>query len=484
MATFAALLATQIVPWWAPVPDGSCYLSIARSIAHGGPVTNLGSPKLHYAPGYPLLISPAFFAGERPFLLLAAMQWLFAIAFMAGVYQWARRWFPGAALWIVALVMANASLWMYARLTLSEMAFMAVLMWAVNGMDRLTAAVTTRGVIAWTALAAALVAAATAIRPAGVLFAAGYTAVAFLQAWRKRVAWTRAVATSLAVGLPAALALVALLVYETRMAAAVARQQAAEPQASSTTYLDEFRLADWTLAGQALEGVRLRVSETGRLLVPGMFGSYARSGQWLNVNMLVYVPLFCAIAWAWWRLARAGGNVFVLAAPFYLALYIAYPVDQRTRYLLPLLPLLAACVWWLCSHLSRPHQLRLLGALVAAHLAVAVGTSVHDTRAIAQAGAVLPDIDALAVVVRHQPEPVAVWQAPRGVYEMAQVATDRGLVAVRGDEPIPHDAAWVITRADTAAQPGFVERTRAGSLKLLERTDRLSRTRAASEVAR
>ncbi len=50
LSLFAMLLATQVLPYWAPTPDGAGYMSIARSIAHGGPATNLGSPKLHYAP--------------------------------------------------------------------------------------------------------------------------------------------------------------------------------------------------------------------------------------------------------------------------------------------------------------------------------------------------------------------------------------------------------------------------------------------------
>ena len=141
LSLLAALLATQILPLWTPTPDGAGYLSIARSIAHGGPVTNLGSPKLHYAPGYPLLISPAFMVSDRPFFLLALIQWLFAVAFMLGVYRWARQWFAGSELWITALVMSNVSLWMHARTTISEMPFMALLIWTAIRLDRLASAI-------------------------------------------------------------------------------------------------------------------------------------------------------------------------------------------------------------------------------------------------------------------------------------------------------------------------------------------------------
>ncbi len=98
----------------------------------------MGSPKLHYAPGYPVLISPAFRFGDRPFLLLQVLQWLWAVAFMLGVYRWAQRWMAGSELWITALTMSNVSLWIHARTTISEMPFMALLMWTANAMDRLS----------------------------------------------------------------------------------------------------------------------------------------------------------------------------------------------------------------------------------------------------------------------------------------------------------------------------------------------------------
>jgi len=136
MTLFAGLLATQLTSLWSPTPDAAGYISIARSIAHGGPPTNMGSAKLHYAPGYPLLVSPAFWTSDRPFLLLLVMQWLFAVAFMLGVYYWAKTWFAGSELWITALAMANIGLWMHARTTISELPFMALLMGTALALDR------------------------------------------------------------------------------------------------------------------------------------------------------------------------------------------------------------------------------------------------------------------------------------------------------------------------------------------------------------
>ena len=100
----------------------------------------MGSPKLHYPPGYPLLTSPLFWFSERPLVGLLIMQWLCAVVFMVGVYRWARRWFAGGELWITALAMANVVLWIHARSTLSELPFMALLVWTANFMDQLIGA--------------------------------------------------------------------------------------------------------------------------------------------------------------------------------------------------------------------------------------------------------------------------------------------------------------------------------------------------------
>ena len=70
LLVFAALLATQIDPYWWPRVDGSQYVSIAGSMWSGDGPRAFGSPHLFFAPGYPLLISPAFLVSDKPFLLI------------------------------------------------------------------------------------------------------------------------------------------------------------------------------------------------------------------------------------------------------------------------------------------------------------------------------------------------------------------------------------------------------------------------------
>ena len=467
----AALLATQVLPLWTPTPDGAGYLSIAGSIAHGGPPTNMGSPKLHYPPGYPLLVSPLFLFSARPLLLLLVVQWLFAVAFMAGVYVWSRRWFPAGALWITALTMANVSLWIHARTTISEIPFMALLVWTALAADRLVDVKAARETVCWGALMALLVMALSMIRPVGVLLVVGYAAVVCRQARLGRISWRRAVATTGLVGTPAAVAILALLLYEAHMAEIVGAWE-------NVTYLHEFKAADVSLAAQLLEGLRVRGSEVGRLLVPGMFKAYARSYQWLNINVAIFLSLSCGLAWAWWRVSRQARSALLLMSPSYLALYVAYPSDQGTRYLLPLLPVLVVCLWWLVGRLPK-HGERWMAALVAAHLLVALGYSVQTTVKLLPINALWPAVDALAETIRDDPRGVMLWGVPTTTREVMMLAADRNVYEARPGGEIPTDVAWLLASADATDRPGFVERARSGSLKLLERADQVSRGPAA-----
>jgi len=467
MTLFAGLLATQLTSLWSPTPDAAGYISIARSIAHGGPPTNMGSAKLHYAPGYPLLVSPAFWTSDRPFLLLLVMQWLFAVAFMLGVYYWAKTWFAGSELWITALAMANIGLWMHARTTISELPFMALLMGTALALDRFALADDPRAAAKRGLIAAALAALLSLIRPVGVLVISGYGLMVLLRACRRQIPWRTAVVRSVLVSLPAAAMVGGLLLYESRTASE-------QGETTNPTYLHEFKAADVSLPAQLFEGFRVRLSEVGRLLIPGMNKSYARPYQWLNINMLLYAPLFCGICWAWCRLAQQGPCTLMLMVPCYLLLHIAYPSDQGTRYLLPLLPVLALTLWWLVGRLPR-YRSELLSGLVFAHLLVAVGYSVHSTSRLERINDQWPAVDQLTATMAQDTSPVLCWHLPFGLRELAMVSGDR-YVDFAPNEPrdIPSQVHWLLAGSGAPACPGFVEWSRAGELVLLRRTAEVS----------
>ena len=183
------------------------------------------------------------------------------------------------------------------------------------------------------------------IRPAGLALVAGFGLVMLRAAWRQEWSWRAAAIVTLVVGMPAVIT----------EAEVVRRDRARAEQANTVSYTDQVRAADQTLAGQLVEGVRVRVQEFGRLLIPGMYKAVARPGDWLNPNMFVYIPLAGAVICGWLRFFRDHGDVFAGLFPFYLALYILWPFDQGARFFTPLVPLLVVCFIALAqAHLLPP----------------------------------------------------------------------------------------------------------------------------------
>jgi hypothetical protein len=321
----------QVSAAWIPSRDGAAYLSIARSISSGDGLLRFGDPHLHFVPGYPVLIAPAFFLADRPFLWLSFLHWLFAIAFLGGAYLWFRRQSPEHALLLTVLSALNVSVLFYFRRTLSEAAFMPLLMWSAVLMDRaLDSAHNHRGLLY--AFVAALVAGyLCTVRLAGAALACGFALMTFYKVWAKEITAPRAaVFACLGAGIPLAAAF--LWVFYDRSMSAASGQPA--------SYYDELTRHPLQLHEQILIGTRLRLQEIGRLLIPGAFKVY---GGWLSPMMLLYLPVCAAVLIGWCRKLRSQPTALLLALPFYLGLYIVWPHDQGTRFMTPMVPVL-----WLC----------------------------------------------------------------------------------------------------------------------------------------
>src|SRR5262245_60560475 len=166
-AVLAVLLALQIKWWWQPCPDAVTYLSIARHMAHGE-LQLFGSPHVRMAPGYPLLVAPAFLISDHPFLLIALIHFVLAAALTVAVYLWFRRLAGSAAVPLTALVMVSACLWQMYRYAISELAFMTALMWAAYALDRLIRATSWRQTASWAALSCLLTLLTAYTRQVGV----------------------------------------------------------------------------------------------------------------------------------------------------------------------------------------------------------------------------------------------------------------------------------------------------------------------------
>jgi hypothetical protein len=365
LCVFAILMAAQISPWWYPTPDATTYLSMARSIALEHRLSNLGGTHLGYPPGYPLIISPAFLLSSRPFLFLSLIHWMLAVIFMVAIYRWFRKLAPGAAVLLTGLTMVNVAFWIYFRRTLTETAFMAVMMWAVVVLDSALEAGSAYSAAILTAAGTAAVIVLVSIRETGVLLVFGFAAATLLAIRAGRLRWGRGLVMAATIGGPAIAGVIAFMLYDLETARAA-------PSAVFGTHLGGFFDRHGPIVPRVIEGLRLRISEVGRLLVPGMFKAYSGHGQWLHPDILIYLIVFAVVILGWARLLRRRSEVLAATAPFYFVLYVVWAFDADTRYLLPLLPLLIACLWFAVESFHR-WRLRFLAVLLMAHLAVALG---------------------------------------------------------------------------------------------------------------
>jgi hypothetical protein len=466
LLAIALLTAAQISPDWYATPDGAAYLSIARHLAEGGPLSRLGDPQLSFPLGYPLLVSPAFLAGPRPFLLLSILHALLAVVFMLGVYRWARRALGPPALWVTAVVMANVNVGIHYRRTLSEAAFLTVTVWAVVALDALLdrGRAPARGGASRPAspvaslAAGALVVLLATIREAGLVFGAGFV-VALLAGIAHGATSRRAAVVPLAVTAAAILAAAALMRPE-RLAAA------------GPVFAGRFSgYADAAAAVTDSFGARLhlRVTELGELLMPGMFKAYGEG--WVDINTLVYAPLAIAVAAGWWMLVRRRAEVFAVSAPLYLGLHLAWPYGAGTRYLLPLLPLFVACLWEVFAPL-RGWRRVVFAAAVIAHLGVAAGYwLIVDAPRARACAAEWPAVDRLAATPALASGAVMAAEVPTCVALMLELALDRP-VQLPGAGAAGASVEWILAPQRLDTRPGFEAAARAGDYVLLHRLNR------------
>lgn len=325
LAAQSALLATLISPLWYATPDAAAYVSLARRLAHGAPAHAFGDPQPSFPLGYPLIIAPAFWFGDRPFVLLSCIHWLLAVAFMFGLYRWLRRVTPDAAVLLTVGLMANVNVWNLYRRTLSEAAFLPLLLWTINLSNHIGAQ-RTRSRGPELALLAACLLALVATRETGLVVIA---AVAWFGVRARRGSSAAGV---LAVSASAVVAGMALLLRPERLAAVGNALRAAfDSPANGVNVI--------------LDIARRRVIQVNQLTVPGMFKAYSDPPGWLDWNLLAGAVVLAIVSVGWVGLARRRRDTFLVLGPLFLATSVGWPYDGATRYLLPLIPLIAACGW-------------------------------------------------------------------------------------------------------------------------------------------
>lgn len=400
---------------------------MARSLAQGAGPLNLGSRLWWYSPGYPAMISPLFRLAARPFFWISAFQWLLAIGLMLGVYKWARRAAPGAAVWIASLTMINHGLWVHYRRPLSEIAFMCALVWAVVLLNGLREEASKRDFAARLVCSALLVALVCIIRPVGVMLAPALAVSSFCS----RLPRWRAVAASLVIGAAAAMP-VGLFVLHERLTAA---------ELGGRTYVDEFHDAAQTPLSSWSAGVQMCISDIGRVCIPGLFKSHGKPGDWTDPNMLIHLPFFALVCYGWRRWTLEGHDLFAWYMPFYFLLIAAHAMDTGARLLLPLLPALLVCVWFALQGLASRRQAAFRVCL-ALQLAVAGGYwLIYDLPKARELHRRWPEIDQLAASIRETPGAVVKSDLPGELHLMLELSLDRPVIRNRDASPINGD--WV-----------------------------------------
>jgi hypothetical protein len=490
-ATFAALgllLAVQIGPWWYSSPDSAQYLSIARTLWSDEGPRSLGSPFLFYPLGYPMLLSPTFLFGERPFMAIGVVQWILAMVMAAGIYRWALRFGRPVAWFAAALTTVHACFGLYYRCPLSEAAFMAALYWGVVVLDRVRTASTGRERLVAAIGGALLILAACQLRPNGIMMAPGFAAALVVHAWRARrvgerrrdgeterqrdgtteglkessLTLTKALGYGLVVGVIASAVFLAARRIDDHRA----------QTARGTTYWDyltKIQPTGESPLDRAVEGVRIQCLEVLRLVVPGALKTHVEAEGWGKPNTWVSIVVSMPILLGFILLLRRDGDVMLWTTVFYLGLNVLWAADQGGRYTLPLLPVIAVSLWRIAAD-GRPRVARWMPAVVALHAAVGVaywlGIDLPRTR---EANARWVEIDALAAAVDHDRDRVALFEVPIIDFNLWRSSLDRQVHDWRLDSSAAREEVrWLVTRG-SAPPPEFEPVATRGAYQLHRR---------------
>lgn len=458
LTVFALLLAAQISPWWYPSNDGCTYLAMARRIATGDLLEQYRQQGVGLPPGYPLLVGPTFLLSDHPFLALSIVHWLLGAALLVGVYRWARRQCPEAAVLTAGLVLFNAALLYNYRRTLKEIAFLTALVWAAEALEALARSTRWRELMWRLVPAVLLLVLVILIRYSGIVLFAGFVAAVLLRLWHHSTRRAQAVTAASILGTAAVLAL-GLLIYF-----------------GGYIYLQGFAGTLGELPARLAEGLQVRISDIGRVSVAGMFKSYNDDGDWLNINMAVFLPVSLLVAAGWWRIGGRRHDVLSLTLPFYFALYVVWPFGQAARFMVPMLPVLVVCIWHGMQACGRWRPAFFLISL-AAHFGTSAGywLAVDAPRAMA-CDRYWPAVRELCDEIRRNPQPVVVgdvtdrWDVANEVRNMLEFTLDRGIAHRWTDaDPLP-TVQWIIQRDTKPVPPGFTVQQVAQHLALLHRT--------------
>lgn len=453
-----ALLTAQIYASFRLNCDAMSYLSVARNLARHGAFINRGSPHVHFALGYPVIISPAYLFAH-PFVVIQTMHLALSVLLLAGIYRWFRLCTgPGAAL-VAALVMVNVAVWDSYRQPWSENAFMPLEMWAAVLLGM--AARTRSHRQLWAAMAGAvvLVMATVAVRQIGVFLAAGFAAAMLVQKLRGQISWRRALVCTLIVGMAAIAVFLALKIYDDRTAVG----------SGTVSYAQLTRENLDSPDSGVIEGLRRQTGDIGRLLTPGLWKTYARQGEWWNINTILFLLVCIPIALGWWRLARATADPLALTFPFYFVFCVCFPFDNGTRYTLPMLPVLAAAIWYACQALKGRAGKEIFLVLVVLHLSVTLGFWLNNSAIERRWAGEWPALTRAVTMIPIDQGAVAERGLPYEQWVSLMYLSDRQIDYLAKGEAAGANTRWLLLLKNAADEPGFQVVQQKEGIKLEQR---------------
>jgi hypothetical protein len=455
----ALLLAIQITPQFKMSPDGVSYMSMARSLALHGRMLRLSSPHLRYAPAYPVFISPAFRLGSNSFLGVQALQLLYSLAWLAGIYAWFSRYAGNRALWVAALPLVSAAYWDLYRTASSEIVFSPALIWTGVCLCNAMAGVSTSRRLAWLFAAVVLGSISCATRQAGVMIAPGFCVAVFVLAVQKKIPWPRAIVLGLIFAGCIVIVSYGLIAFD--------HYGARQVKSHDIGYLNIFSQSLNHLPTQLAEGLRRQIGEIGRLLIPGLFKTHSREHQYFDAINFVYLAACVPVVIGWWRFVRSSADPLALMLPFYFALCVIYPYDSGTRFSVPLLPILFGCLWFFLEPFNV-NRGTILFMLAAVHAGVAIGFWLSDAAQVRRRYQPWPEIERVAGVIPADADVIAF----RGLMDnddrwmFLMWLTDKPIAPEKAGEPLSAEANCIVDRKTAAVFPGFSRVAIAGNYQV------------------
>lgn len=502
ITTIAIVTALQISPYWFPSEDGTVYLSMAESIHAGESGQALGK-SMGLPPVYPAILSLTYYVQDRPFLTISILHCVFATLSAIGIAYWAHRLVGRWWVIVVGITMLGAQYTILHRKTLKECVFLMLLVWTANFLQWGLGSSDRRRRIGHLTVGVCLMSLLVLVRYAGIALLPALFATEIVQ--RFNAGRSRRTADSDAANLGEdrvatrpvnwrliGLACVPLLAF---IGQAVYQARVSE----TGTYVGFFVESSRSMldADRLLESVRMRISDVGRITIPGMFKAYTKPGDWLHVNTLIYLVWFVGLSIGWWRVVRRKPDVLLCAAPVYWAAYVVWNLDQGARFLTPMCPVFAVAIvsitrinfCWMVSlyrrsmkavavpRVQRPGVLMsraFLCWLVSAHLCISVIYYITADRPRARAAdASWEDFERIAELTRNEDRPIGANWLTFEQLMILRFTTHRNLPHTPPDQrPVVEGYEWIVQPSGLDVPGEFVVRHRGEHVQLCERLPR------------